>query len=257
MHQNRLTIWEEVGLAWEMYKDHYKPFILVFLISVSFPTFTIFLGLAVNALVLIAQPPAYTYLVLMVTVTVLIGLIFIFTAFQACQYGLSYEIIASGDLFTEFRTALGYFKRYWWKYALVAALVTLPSLFFNSLQQTTFEGKIASLLVELMAQTLFITTFPALTVRGSLTQAIKENFVVLRKRWVDVGIICLLFYLAFRLPLSIIESLFLIFSIDFDLSDPLVLFLGFIYVTILVITGIVGQGVRSLVLTKIYLEERP
>ncbi len=41
----------------------------------------------------------------------------VFFSFLACQYGLAYDIMSSGDMFAEFRNSFQYFKKHWLRYS--------------------------------------------------------------------------------------------------------------------------------------------
>lgn len=47
----------------------------------------------------------------------------ILSAFINCQTGLAFDVMSSGEMFTEFKSAFGYFRKHWWKYILFSFLM--------------------------------------------------------------------------------------------------------------------------------------
>jgi hypothetical protein len=59
-------------------------------------------------------------------------LLIIFYTFLTCQFGLAYDIITSGDEFTEFKSSFSYFKKHWIGYLGLSILIHWIQLLFDN-----------------------------------------------------------------------------------------------------------------------------
>lgn len=112
-------------------------------------------------------------------------------AFFGSLYGLSFDIMSSGDGFAQVRGSLTYFRKYWWQYSVVSVWQYLLGAFLivgftgtlETLGPMTPEGWIVLLVPSLVAWvwgTLFFELMPSLTATGSLRAAFKENWQLLK-----------------------------------------------------------------------------
>ncbi len=132
-----------------------------------------------------------------------------------CQYGLSYDIMSTGDLFSEFKRAFWYFKRYWWQYLLLSFIsglglfVPIGSLVIN-LPNTIGNVLLSS--ISFIVRDLFLFVFfiissiilPSLTAQGSLKNSFTEASRIIKKYPKRLFKTWIRFFLMFLLPIIIL-----------------------------------------------------
>ena len=185
-------------LGWELYKDYYKPLIgaqllaLITFICVSLISITIYI------IILLSFSPLEQLL----KITDLTGIIFLgfmipgficLVAFIGSLFGMSNEIMSSGDYYTELKSSFTYFRKYWWQYFLIA----LCSLFcfLIAIVIANLLSIIVSHLIPVSPMIIFpiilysvlslfetlVFLFPvALTSTGSLKKALNQTISLLK-----------------------------------------------------------------------------
>ncbi len=182
------------------------------------------------------------------TIAIII-LIILIGAYMNCQNGLAWEIMSSGDMFTQLKSSFAYFKRYWWQYSIISILLfafqfNFPVLFAPGRGpapispvfsiQNGILYLVIGFIIEFLWQILITQTLPSITAQGNFRHAfieswrmIKANFPRLFSTW---GIYYLIFYLAplvlniiiivqypnFQMagnPLDILRSIFILFEV--------------------------------------------
>lgn len=124
----------------------------------------------------------------------------IFYGVMGSQYGLAYDIMSSGNLFAEFKGSFTYYRRFWWQYPiimfLISGFVSLPSIQSQNaiIDDINDMGMWPSLILIVISiitglilwSTIWTLTLPALTARGTLKQAFKENFELVRHYYIRI-----------------------------------------------------------------------
>jgi len=186
----------------------------------------------------------------------------IMNGFLNCQFGLSYDIMSSGDMFSEFRRVFSYFRRYWWQYILLSffsgfglflpegrALIPRPKTVGSVFLDIGFIIIRFTLLFVLLLFTNNI--LPSLTAQGSFKNSFKEASRILNKYPKRVFKTWGRYFLIFILPtfiLAIIRSeLHVFFEHEWwiFIFDALGLFAYLIYL-------FVGIPIATLIATRIY-----
>jgi hypothetical protein len=132
-----------------------------------------------------------------------------FAAFIGSLYGMSNEIISSGDYYTELKSSFTYFRKYWWQYFLIALCLIIGFLISITLSvfvsQLTPAFPIITFLVTLYSlHFLFLILtflFPvALTSTGSLKKALNQTFNLLKN---NIRVYLPVFVIFFIISISI------------------------------------------------------
>lgn len=194
----------------------------------------------------------------------------IFYAFISSTYGLSHDIILSGDQFTEFENSFTYFKRHFFSYIFFSLLIfwipiaiELDFHFRNfleiipNLQSESNELLIDAFSLYLVQYLFFVLlnlTLPSLTDQGKVLRALNENFSILLRNPIRILTSWLIFFVLFSLP-SYIVLIICIFIIKV-LLGPLFQIMGIIIVAILLSSIILGYPIMSLIATRIYATTR-
>ncbi len=262
-HETRI----DFRLSWRMYRDNWKAFagaqvvgILGFLATMVVTAWILLLFVPPQ---MFMDPLAYGagWILFLTTIFVLPGLIVLF-AFFGSLYGLSYDIMSSGDQFAEFSGTFQYFRRYWWQFFILSVWLNLLGFIlpFGSL---AIIGRLTSIgtrplfvfpisvAFNYIWLILFIGMFPSLTAQKSLKMAFKENWRQLksniRHRLATVGI----YLLIFEIPTFILTGLLSVF-IEMDGFPPVHLPIGLIILAMETIQLFVGYPLLALLATRMY-----
>ena len=199
---------------------------------------------------------------------IIIGAVLVFYAFISSTYGLSHDIILSGDQFTEFEQSFTYFKRHFFYYILLSVLILWIPIAFEldfhfhnffevlpSIRTNEAELILDAFSIYLVQYLLFVLlnlTLPSITARGKLISAFKENFSILIKNPKRIIASWGIFFIIFSLP----SYIFLIISfmlVTFFL--PTIFFnhlMGIILFILILSSVILGYPIMSLIATRIY-----
>ncbi|MHA2226222.1 MAG: hypothetical protein ACXAC8_13520 [Candidatus Hodarchaeales archaeon] len=260
---------KDLKLSWNLFIDNYQAFIKTEIFAFSAFFATILSGLAFLTSAIIIFPGSLTFesILLLIVFLVILGFNFLFYGFLSCQYGLSYDIMSSGDLFTEFRRLFNYFKRFWWQYSLITFLIYLPTLFspVNTLLSNTIriqgiESVIGPLnpfkiliyfFFEFLWFVVFIELYPSVTSRESLRTSIFENFTILKgnigRLFTSIG----LYYFFFKVPIIILYIISI--SSPWNQFTPLIEIINIINSIFVLISSLLGPPIVSLIATRIYV----
>ena len=113
---------EDFQLSLKVFKDNLRAYLSVVLFVLAGSFGILLLGLAALGFVVIIQiydlnltKNTRILLFLFIAILIFISLlvVFVFSAFNATLYGLSYDIMSSGNLYTEFRNAFIHFRKHW------------------------------------------------------------------------------------------------------------------------------------------------
>jgi len=244
-------------ISWRLYLENFRVFIgmellllLVILVSAIPLTFISFYLFGESLL---------TFLLILIYFLVAI---FAIPAFLCSQYGLSYNILSSGNMYAEFQSIFSYFKKYWWQYICLVFVQNFFDLSMNVLEIETgdeFGMNLAlsspiHFLIFIITKLwfiLFALTFPSLTAQGSLKGSFIENFRILKKDYKHILTTMVLFTMIFEIPLYFLEILVRALSVSFLNEIPFVsgLIMVFLFV---IITVLIEFPIMTLILTRVY-----
>ncbi len=221
--QDSNSIKDYLKLGWELYKDYYKPLIgaqllaLITFVCVSLISIIIYIIILLN----------FSPLEQLLNITDLTGIIFLgfmipglicFVAFIGSLYGMSNEIISSGDYYTELKSSFTYFYKFWWHYFLIALCFffgfLIAILLTNYVMQLNPAFPRVIFLIIFFSflflfETLVFLLPVSLTSTGSLKNALNQTFNLLKH---NPKVYLTIFAIFFILSISIdIPLYFLIF----------------------------------------------
>lgn len=200
---------------------------------------------------------------------ILLGSVLVFYAFISSTYGLSHDIILSGDQFTEFEKSFTYFRRHFFSYIFLSIIILwIPIAFelnfhfhnffevipnFRTNEFTLLIDAFEIYLFQYVLFVLFNLTLPSITAEGKFISSFKENFRLLFKYPKRIIISWGIFFIMFSLP-SYIFLLLVIFVVRFIF--PSLIILGLILLILVLSSVILGYPIMSLVATRIYATTR-
>ena len=188
---------EDFKLSWSLFKENFRPFFIVLLIG-----FIIYKSLDhyLTKIVL----PSIQWENVSIDPGLMLFLIFlpgdsIYFGFFGAAMGLGYDIMSSGDGFTEIRNSLYYIRKYWLKFFLFCFFFNIFSfwLLYMSYLPIPLFTSITFHLLNFIWVLFFSNVFPALVHRNSFSCAIKENFEILSRRFSRVILTYLPYYFVF------------------------------------------------------------
>lgn len=192
---------KEFKLSFGLFKENFKPFFVVLLIG-----FVIYMCLDhyLTKIVL----PSVDWINLTIPNELMLFIIYlpgdsIFFGFFGAAMGLGYDIMSSGDGFTEVRNSLYYIRKYWFKFFIFCFLFNIFSYWLMFLSGSVgergipIETYITFQVINSIWIILLSNVFPALVHRNRLPIAIKENFEILSRRFRRVILTYLPYYFFF------------------------------------------------------------
>ena len=202
---------------------------------------------------------------------ILVFAILIYYAFISSTYGLSHDIILSGDQFTTFDKSFTYFRKHFFYYTLLSLIILwIPMAFELDFHVRNFfefvpDIRTSPIALILDAFSLYLVqygffvllnlTLPSITSKGKLLTAFKENFNILLKNPKRILFSWGIFFIIFSLP-SFLIMLLAIISIRFFLASvflpPVFFIFGLIIVIFSISSVIIGYPIMSLIATRIY-----
>lgn len=228
-------------VSWQMLKANYKAFLMTELFAfISLILFVIVLGL-IGLIIFVAVPTLsfenfinevrnekdIRHSILGRIVFTLINVTII--GFLNCQYGLAYDVMSSGDMFSEFKRSFQYFRRFWWQYILMAFISGL-CLFLpaggNGDDQPYLTGYMAldlglTVIRYLLLFVVIILAsgiLPSLTAQGSLKRSFIEAYRIIKKYPTRIIKTWGIYFLIFILPIALLDFLQLELYTFFEVS---------------------------------------
>lgn len=264
----------DIKVSLSLLKENWKAFVSTEIFALAAFIFFIIgisLVLFINRLFIptdFPRPTAPNFLVIRAPFYILIFSVLIFYTFISSTYGLSHDIIISGDQFTEFENSFTYFKRHFVAYFLLSLLILwIPMAieidfhFRNFIEVTNdifASGNNFDLIIDAFtlysAQYLLFVllnlTLPSITDKGSLVKAFKQNFNILIHNPKRIIASWGIYFIIFSLP-SFILIIITFTIIRFIFSD-LFFIIGILSLILVLSSVIIGYPIMSLIATRIY-----
>ncbi len=246
----------DLTLSWQMFRQNAKPFLATQGIA-----FGGVIGFAVVISVLLSLTGLETsansdYFVLSLQAPSLL----IFLAFQGSLYGLAFDVMSSGDQFTELGGSFRYLGKFWRRYLLLGFILNMPTICLIVIGVTIGGPALTHLLeliliftpISFVVFVIFVQAGPALTAQADIRSAFKDNFQTIRnvprrlfKTWV-------LFWIIFFLPYFITNILVLAQLNAFIQGDMVGLYLLVLAMITEMWYYLAGVPVQTLIATRIY-----
>ncbi len=264
----------DLKISWKMLKANYRAFLMTELfVFISF-ILALLLAVGIFAIVIVSVPSLTFNGVLedmrnkedirySIIGTVFFGITHtLVVSFLNCQYGLAYDVMSSGDMFSEFKRAFKYFQRFWWQY-MIFSLISVVSIFIPRRREYFASEEITSsiyfdigiIVVQLMIYFIFTVissgTLPSVTAQGSFKNSFVETFRILRKQPARILKTWGAYFFIFIFP--IVALSFVRMELHYFLG-PNRLFLIFDIVAFLLylIYLFIGYPLKTLISTRIY-----
>ncbi|UCE13909.1 MAG: hypothetical protein JSV04_01725 [Candidatus Heimdallarchaeota archaeon] len=257
----------DLTVAFKVYLEYKKEYIKTFIVFLTGIIVLVFSGMLILRFVILDNYFQFDELIrsilMLIILLILCSIFFLLLSYARTTFGLTYDIMTSGELFTEFRRSITYFKRFWLYFVLLSLpyvlIIVLDQLFtifiLLELIQSTEDNriflvpiKIAVYLFDLMLYITLIEIFPSIIVVKKIRQCIIENMIILRQSlkrlFFSVGI----YYLVFRGPMFIVE----ITRILMVTNETTFLFFNIIFAIFAFIYALIGLPILSLISTRIY-----
>ncbi len=264
---------KDVQIGWKIFKENIKIFIgfEMFILLTSF----IIVILSVIILIILAfsistvvpfEPTPVFFFALGVIATVPNFVIIIILS--GCIYGLNYDLISSGDEYTEIKNAFWYFNRYWWQYLIIGVLQGFISLIWSAsemIEQITqfdpnanpftlygpFQDLVFLALIMISSQIIYwllSLMMPSVTATGKLCTSFKENFVIFRNEWKRLGYL-FAFTFIFGSVTTIITT-YLLYNQQYAANTPPIILI--LYAVSTIFNIFVLSPLLSIILTRVY-----
>lgn len=264
-------------VSWQMLKANYRAFLMTEIFALVSFFAAILLTVAILAIV-IASVPSLTFedvknhsllkddIRYSIIGTVFMGLSHtLVVGFLNCQYGLAYDVMSSGDMFSEFKRAFKYFQRFWWQYMLFS-IISVFVIFiprsddfydFNKITSNIYF-RIGIVIIQLVIYFIFTVissgTLPSVTAQGSFRNSFVETFRILKKYPKRILKTWGTFFLIFIFPPVVLAFVRMELYNYFSYSSPpfhfiiLDIILSLLYLNYLFI----GYPLKTLISTRIY-----
>lgn len=214
---------------------------------------------------------------------IVVIIILIFYAFLTSQFGLAYEIISSGDQFTEFKSSFTYFRRHGVYYTFFTFLIgwvqflfeprsILPLLRISSLIPILrgtggngtlpldppsfdiilfFIRNVTVFVIYFVFFIIFINTLASVTAQGRFKTSLKENFRILHKAPRQILVTWAIYFIIFLFPPLLVNLLSVFAYITITGSIPAIL-LNLLSTISFLVGIIVGAPMMALIATRMY-----
>ncbi len=247
--------------AWTLLKDNYRAFLSTEIFAgIAFLITTFLTSLLVGTIAsLITSAPLREVLtnfssnfVLshIVRIGIMLICMWIFFGFLNCQFGIAHEIMSSGEMYAEFKSSFGYYKKFWWQYpvltlVIMAATILMPLKFrfniFVSMNDEFFAFLVA--VIFFFWFIIFISTLPSVTFQGNFKHAFIESLRMVKNDFRRLFFTWSIFFLVFFAPG------FLIVILSIITSSGIFYIISFVYTLVL---AFVGFPFMSLLATGLY-----
>ncbi|MFX1508346.1 MAG: hypothetical protein ACFFDC_19870 [Promethearchaeota archaeon] len=257
----------DIKIAFKVYSEYKKTYISTFIIFLTGIIVLVFTGFFIARFVILENYFQFEKIVrlilLLLTPLILLVVFFLLLSYARTTFGLTNDIMTSGELFTEFKRTITYFKKFW----LYFAVLTLPyvliivgdqmfTIFYlfgliHSQENNRISIVIIKVLVycfDLILYIALIEIFPSIIVVRNLKQCIIENFSVVRQNLKRLILSVGGYYLLFRVPMIIVDIARLLIVT----SEETFLLFNMIFLIFTFINALVGLPILSLISTRIY-----
>lgn len=257
----------DIRIAFKVYLEYKKEYIKTFIIFLTGIIILVFTGMFIIRFVILENyfqfDEIIRLLLLPIILLILCLIFFLLLSYARTVFGLTYDIMTSGELFTEFRRSISYFKKFWLYFALLslpyALIIFLEQLFsiFSLIELIQSHGgdrtflvliKVVVYFVDFMLNISFIEIFPGIIVVKELKKSFTENFSILSHNFSRLFYSIGIYYLLFRGAMFIVDITRLLIVT----SEETFLFFNLIFLIFAFINVLIGIPILSLISTRIY-----
>ena len=248
---------EDFRLSLNVFKDNLRAYLSVVLFVLAGSFGILLLGLAALGFVVLIQVydinltnNTRVLLFLLIAILIFISLlvVFVFSAFNATLYGLSFDIMSSGNLYTEFRNAFIHFREHWLAYIVIS----MPMLFLSMVYQLFSKDQIIQYILYIFVDYFSIMFFTGLltsvTAKGKFFYSFQESFSIIKKDFRRIASTIAIYFLIFRTP-YIIGVYIAKLGLTIDYVVLILLICNFI---LMLFASLIGNPILSIIATRIY-----
>ncbi|MFX0015997.1 MAG: hypothetical protein ACFFB2_15965 [Promethearchaeota archaeon] len=257
----------DIKIAIKVYLEYKKEYIKTFLLFLTGIVVLVFSGFIILRFVILENYFQFDEIIrlfiILIILLILSLIFFLLLSYARTTFGLTYDIMTSGELYTEFRRSLTYFKKFWLYFILLslpyALIIGLDQLFglFSLLELIqSHDGnrnllviiKIVVYLFDFLLYISLIEIFPSIIVVKNLRQSITENFTIASQNFNRLFYSIGTYYIAFRGPMFLVD----ITRILIVANETTFLFFNIIFAIVAFINALIGLPILSLISTRIY-----
>ncbi len=248
---------EDFNLSLKVFRDNLRAYISVVLFVIAGSLGVAIFGLAVFGFVVIIREfdlnlafnaSLLIFLFISILFILVLLVVFVFSAFNATLYGLSYDIMSSGDLYTEFRNAFIHFRKHWLAYIIISIPMLFMSMIYQYIPKNQLFFYVSFIFIDYLSIMFFTGLITSVTAKGKFFYAFKESLSLLRKDFMRIALTIGIYFLIFRTPYIIgvyISKLGL--TIDY-----IILFLLIGNFILMLFASLIGSPILSIIATRIY-----
>ena len=200
---------EDLQLSLKVFKDNLRAYLSVVLFVLAGSFGILLLGLAALGFVVIIQiydlnltKNTRILLFLFIAILIFISLlvVFVFSAFNATLYGLSYDIMSSGNLYTEFRNAFIHFRKHWLAYIIISIPMLFMSMIYQYIPKKQIFFYILFIFIDYLSIMFFTGLITSVTAKGKFFYSFKESLSLLRRDFGRIALTIGIYFIIFRTP---------------------------------------------------------
>lgn len=279
---------QDFKISWYLLKANWRAFVATELFALISLILMLFVSLIIFGVFFYftrrMEAPTFIRSSFTLNFIVTILIVLLFNTFLTSQFGLAYDIISSGDMFTEFRSSFTYFRRHWLYYSLFTFLIGWVQLLFEPrtilpLLRVVFlipifggntgdvggnrdfmleinlvlflTRNIVIFLIHFISFLIFVNAIPSITAQGKFKQSLRDNFRILRKAPRQLITTWGIFFLVFSFVPLLINFLSVLSFTMISGSIPAIL-LNLLSTTIFLIGILLGAPFMALIATRMY-----
>ena len=246
------TVWGDFKFSFSLYKKNFKPIFWLCLIQniVEYAVDHFY------KFVIRGRVYRTFYLVPMSTIDLIASFLptIVSFGFWGAIIGLSYDIMSSGDGFTEFKNSFYYIKKYWFRFVILSFLVNLFTFFLRYLvpRHVNFGEALLIRSFSFLWALFFVEISAALVSRNNIVLAFKDNFFLLRNHFLRIFKTFGLYYLIFMVVRILIG-----YSLNYLFPNDYIEFntaLAVLYI-LNIFAGFIGGPIFAFLTLGLYNEE--
>ncbi|MFX0182197.1 MAG: hypothetical protein ACFE95_03860 [Candidatus Hodarchaeota archaeon] len=257
----------DIRVAFKVYLEYKKEYIKTFIIFLTGIIVSVFTGIFIVRFVILDNYFQFDEIIrsflMLIILVILCSIFFLLLSYARTTFGLTHDIMTSGELFTEFRRSISYFKKFWLYFVLLSLpyvlIIVMDQFFTISFLLEIIHShernriglvflKIIFYSFDLMLCISLIEIFPSIIVVKNLKQCITENFLILRQNFKRLFFSVGAYYLIFRGSMFLVD----IARILIVTSEETFLLFNIIFAIFAFINALIGLPILSLISTRIY-----
>src|SRR5271157_260094 len=251
---------KDIKFSWQIFKKNFKPYFVNQAITLGVVYFAIFSVNWVFSAFLYAHLQDSVSQNLIRTIFFEVLPFVLYSPLLGSLYGISFDIMSTGDEFAEVKGIFLQFRKYGWQYLIFGSMVYIPIILVELVLSfplvlpniTVAEGFLVYIPMAFASHIFFMQIGPGIRTRNSLSAAMRDNFRSLRLYLKRLTITWAIACLIYNLPYVVVEYI-AFFDYNFFVGNPVSLFLLYVaYIFAIFWFFFVGMPMQSIIATRIY-----